>query len=700
MSGSPGATLTALPLVRRSPAGPERILELSVEMPAAAADGRLLLRAEGSGRRPPARCVPRRRLAPSRRGARAVGAQGLAWTFLAGAARSEGTLVVGPARSWRVSLVHFSHHDVGYTDLPSVAARQQLAYLDRVVAYCDETADYPVEARFRWTLDTTWPLPEWLASRGREAAERLFSLAREGRIEITALCAAFNAGLPDLEELVRSIGFACELRRRYRVPVRGAVTTDIPGHPWALVPVLARSGIRYLTTSVNALYEQGGTYRALEPRTPKPFRWIGPDGSEVLVWNTGPGANYGSEGRDLGFYDDLAAVECRLPAGILALEARGYAYDSVGFRVGTDNRPPDRSLSDLVRAWNDRYLHPTIVLDTATGYLAGLEAACRGEFPAVRGDWTDWWLDGPGSSARETALSRETRERLLAAGAAMAIVRVSGADADAAGPTATAADAAGLSAAYDRLMLFDEHTWGAWDTALAPDSPDVAHHWLQKAVHVYAAERSSRDLLAGSLGRLAGRTRRCAKHPCLAVFNPCSWPRTEPVLAMIPDALVGGPGLPVPARGPGTGTDTAFQIWSRTEHWTWRCETTIAFIAADVPAFGWRVYDLVAAAPVRARAAGRGGPAARRCSPVHDGLENDRLRIVFDRKTGGISSLRDLVDSTGSSSTPREVSPSASTSTTPASSPGTPASAPCSSRSAIPRSGPCSPGCDRGPGAR
>jgi hypothetical protein len=642
VSGSLRATLTALPLVRRaeraapgaeraSPAG--RILELAVEMPAAAG-ARLVVILGGRETVHDLGTIP---VGPSTHRVAVpepAVATHVSWTLRAGipgaSERREGALELAPARPWRVSLVHFSHHDVGYTDLPSVAARQQLEYLDRVVAYCDETASYPSAARFRWTLDTSWPLPAWLAGRSPAAAERLFSLAREGRVEISALFAAFNAGLPDLEELVRAVSFACSLRRRHRVPVRGAVTTDVPGHPWALVPVLARSGIRYLTTSVNGLYTQDGRPRALEPRAPKPFRWIGPDGSEVLVWNTGPGANYGSEGRDLGFYEDLAAVERRLPAGLAALEASGYAYEAVSFRVGTDNRPPDRGLSDLVRSWNERYASPVLALDTATGFLAGLEAACQARFETVRGDWTDWWLDGPGSSARETALSREARERLTAVGAAMALGRME---------ASSTADAAGLAAAWDRLMLYDEHTWGAWDTALAPDSPDVRHHWLEKAIHVYAAGRASRDLLGATLANSAARFA-LPDRPCLAVFNPSSWTRTEPVLATIPDGLVGGPGCPFRLVDRATGTESAFQVWTRTEHWTWRCETTIAFFASEVRGFGWRVYDLVNAAP--GAAGGAGAAVAPSARPVPGGMENGALRLAFSRNTGGIVSLCDL----------------------------------------------------------
>jgi len=55
-----------------------------------------------------------------------------------------------PTRRWQVYLVHGSHHDLGYTDLPSNVLAEHDAFLDAVLNYCDETDDWPAESRFHY----------------------------------------------------------------------------------------------------------------------------------------------------------------------------------------------------------------------------------------------------------------------------------------------------------------------------------------------------------------------------------------------------------------------------------------------------------------------------------------------------------------------------------------------------------------------
>lgn len=543
---------------------------------------------------------------------------------------------LGPPRPWEVHLVHFSHHDIGYTDVPHACLDLHLGYLDRLIEICRDTRRLPFESRFRWTCDTTWPLKEWVARRPAATVRRLLDLVRQGRIEITAQYVAFNSALPDVEELIRSLAFAFELKRRHGMPLASAMTTDIPGYPWIYPQLLAASGIRYLMTSVNALWAQGGKPRAKEPRLAKPFWWVGPDGSRVLVWNTGPDANYGSEGEDLGFYEGPAKILARLPGHLAGREADGYPWDITSLRVGTDNKPPDPRLCEWVRGWNERFVHPRLVMSTPTLFLGTLERSVGrrpgAEFPACRGDWTDWWMDGPASSAFETAISRRVRPMLLASGALRA---VTGAGGD--GSAALIRERA-----WDELMLYDEHTWGMWDNVLAPFSSSTRHHWLLKAAHVYEAERLAGGLLRDASAPLVRRA--AGPAPCIVVFNPLGWNRTEPVRAVVPDSLLAPLGDDWGLVERGTGRVVPHQVAGRTQHWSWRVESTLAFVAGDVPALGWRIYDLV--------------PGARRQVGTTlriEGLrlENGSYRAELDPDTGGVRSLYDkelgieLVDAEG-----------------------------------------------------
>ena len=60
-------------------------------------------------------------------------------------------------------------------------------FLDDVVRFCEQTADYPEESQFRFTVETAWSIQHYVAHRPPEAVERLMRLAREGRIEVNAL---------------------------------------------------------------------------------------------------------------------------------------------------------------------------------------------------------------------------------------------------------------------------------------------------------------------------------------------------------------------------------------------------------------------------------------------------------------------------------------------------------------------------------
>ncbi len=528
-----------------------------------------------------------------------------------------------PTRPWQVHLVHFSHHDIGYTDVPPACLALHLDYLDRIIGYCHETRHYPRESQFRWTCDTTWPLKVWFAQRPDARVHELLELVREGRVEITAQYVAFNSALPDLEELIRSLGFAFELKRRYGIPLTSAMTTDIPGYPWAYPQLLSDSGIRYLMTSVNALWAQNGKPRAKEPRLAKPFYWEGPAGGRVLVWNTGPGASYFTEGEDNGFFKGFDQVLAQLPRHLAKLDETGYPYEMTSLRVGMDNRPPDRGLCEIVRQWNERFVSPRLILATSGSFLQTLEKAHAESFASCSGDWTDWWMDGPGSSAFETAISRRIKPALLAAEAMAAIAGTE--------PGGKVPPPRELEDAYDQMMLYDEHTWGMWDNVLSPFSSTTRQHWLIKAGYIYEAERLTRALIARSSARLCSRVA-AGPGPSILVFNPHSWRHTGRVQVTIPDQMLAplGEGWAFVDRR--TGAVAPHQAAERVQHLGWRVETTFVFIAVDLPPLGYRVYDVVAG---RRQAGAQSSPLTGRV------LENRFYRLEVDQEAGGIGSITD-----------------------------------------------------------
>jgi len=529
-------------------------------------------------------------------------------------------LTLQPVRHWKVHLIHFSHHDLGYTDLPQVCIDQHKGYFDHIIEYCRQTDNLPEEARFRWTCDTTWALKFYVNDRPPEVIEQFMALVRAGRIEITAQFAAFNSALLSHEELVRSLYYAHELAQKYDFRVTSAMITDIPGAPWGFPQVLAKSGIRYLSSAVNQEWSQSGVPRARVPRIARPFYWGASDGSEVLVWNTDPQWIY-FEGLELGLTTSYERTHDRLPRYLTALEEDGYPFDAIHLRTtykGCDNVPPCPFLPRIVQEWNSRYAYPQLILATNSQFFEYMEKTYGDQFPHYSGDWTDWWIDGPGSSAYETGLNRVTHEELASAEKLAALGSLLHGD---------AYPQAEISQAYDDMMLYDEHTWGMWNNWSDPFLPSTSEHWQFKAAFAHrAAQQTGKLLQAGMQG--LGRRIATGSQATIAVFNPLSWARSDVVTVTLPEGT-----LPPDEPFAVLTEDGQVVPHQRVEDpSTARQNTTITFLAPDVPALGYRTFYLAPGKP-------QAGPAGTHTA--ENVIENRYYRVTLDTRTGGIASIYD-----------------------------------------------------------
>ena len=136
---------------------------------------------------------------------------------------------------------------------------------------------------------------------------------------------------------------------------------------------------------------------------------------------------------------------------------------------------------------------------TTTEFGRMLKAGHGNAIGTQRGDWTDHWTDGPGSSAYETGVNRATHEILAMAEAIEAWLRAKG---------ERHWDAARAADTYENATLYDEHTWGAYSSIEAPDSLFTRAQWNRKAGFAYKAAMEAHDQLARAANKLAGAARR------------------------------------------------------------------------------------------------------------------------------------------------------------------------------------------------
>jgi alpha-mannosidase len=405
----------------------------------------------------------------------------------AGGAAMFDALPLEPVVPREIWLISHAHLDIGYTDVPAIVREKHWRGIDSALAYIERSRGNPEGARFAWNVEGLWPLEDYLARRPAVDTARLLAAVRRGDVALSALYANLMTGLSGTEELVHLLDFAQRLRRDHAVPVTVAMTSDVPGFTWGLVPALARQGIRYLSSGPNYMPGPnrdgdriGHTLRAWGDR---PFWWMGPDGRDSLLVMIA--------GRGYSWIGGWPAGRLTLEdAGVMSeylehLVVRGYPWDIVQVRVaiGGDNGVPDAGLADVVREWNEHYASPRLVIGTLPALFEAMERRHGAALPRIRGDLTGYWEDGAVSTLREQVMARASAARLVQA-ATLAVLRNQ------------ALDRNDWEAAWRSVVLWDEHTWGADRSISEPDSPETIAQWRDKRQLVLDADSASRALLA------------------------------------------------------------------------------------------------------------------------------------------------------------------------------------------------------------
>ena len=380
-----------------------------------------------------------------------------------------------------IYILHHTHVDIGYTDLQPAVAAKHVAHLSAALDCCRRTDDYPDDARFRWINEFSWPVLQFLRE-CPDRAEELFQRHREERME---LCGLFvdPTDLYDQRSLREALRPSLQLAAEHGFPLPVAMTSDIPGQGWDLADLLPEHGIHYLSVAPNAMV-------AKPVEVPRPFHWVGPRGSSVLVWQSDWRIGWYGEGHVLGLAHGFDAARAGVTQYLTTLAGEDYPWRVLALHIASDNRPPIPELSDLVATWNERSDLPRMRLATNREFFDRLIALHGSDFPAFRAAWPDWWTEGLGSAAYETALSRETHSRLQRIEALQSRL---GDDRD-------------LWPIFEDLMLFDEHTWGCQNMAQEPHSFRSRASWTLKSSHIYRAHDAARLLEAELAGRLATAT--------------------------------------------------------------------------------------------------------------------------------------------------------------------------------------------------
>lgn len=500
-------------------------------------------------------------------------------------------MVQPPQRPQVIYVLPHSHNDNGYTHLQPEVADRQLNNLVQGMAVAKKTAAYPEGSRFVWNLEVTWAADLYQQRMSAEQHKAFEESVKAGQVAINATYLNVLTGICRPEELIRVFRFAKTIEERTGVKVDSAMSSDVPGQVWGTVTAMNQAGIRYFSTAPNYFDRIGGI---LAENTSKPFWWIAPDGkNKVLVMI--PYMGYAMSNLFAGLIESNQVGEI-----CTHLDAVKYPYDISYIRWSNrgDNAPPDETLPDQVRKWNETYASPKFIISSTHDAFAAFEAKYGEKIPQRRGDWTPYWEDGAASSAQESALNRATSSRLKQVETLFAMLA----------PGSYSAEK--FEDAWRDVLLWSEHTWGAHCSVNVPESQFTKDQWAFKRGYALSAEHKTHALLDAADALRSG-----AYIPdAVDIYNTSSWSRSEVVL--IPAALSKAGDLTLDAKG----TLLPSQRLASGE---------LAVQVSKIPGFGTTRISVKQGVPAKSSDLKAEGAT----------LQNQRIKLRVDEKTGAISEL-------------------------------------------------------------
>lgn len=379
--------------------------------------------------------------------------------------------------------MHHSHLDIGYTHPQTLLLELQRDYIDQAIDLCLSTSNYPEESKFRWTCEATYPVLKWLQTATDERKAQFKKLIKDKQISVTVM-PMHTTPLCNTAQIDYMLKLSADLSKCLDIPISTAINHDVNGQPWTMGQMLLDSGIDFYITGINIHF--GG----IPFKRPAVFRWETPDRRELLTFL---GEHYSLFSQFLNTsLSDTGLMDKGIKDYVNRLEQGGYNYD-FAFLTATnpplyDNNSPDAGLAELINKYNQEGHEYTVRFVTPEMLREKVLSINKSDIPVHKGDWTDYWNFGCGSSAKETRVNRRAKETMRKAELLEAFSGSPGAFYDRA-----------KDEAYINAVMYDEHTWGASQSISDPDDEEVYSQRMHKSQMAYKAA----DLSAYLLGRQA-----------------------------------------------------------------------------------------------------------------------------------------------------------------------------------------------------
>lgn len=498
-------------------------------------------------------------------------------------------------RKWQVYITPHAHTDIGFTHRQWEVAERLCRNIDAALAFLRQDA-----ASFAYHLDASWALETYLQTRDRARIAELIEQIKAGKVSIPANYAILLSQFAALEDLIRNHEFSHDFLHAQGTEARFAAVVDVPSLSSSLPALLAGSGVPYLVHAANQDRGPSRVNGRLHRRSP--FYWQGTDGSRVLVWF----AKMYCELRKVCGSPPLPETAVRgLELWLDEFERDDYAPDAVLlYGQEADNTDLDPQPIDFVRRWNAEFAYPRLVPAAPEAFFDYVATNFGAELATLRGDGGAYWEDGVLSSLAPTMQARQAQAMLPAAERleALAVLHHDG----------WAFPAAQFDAAWRQLLLYDEHTWGAFLSGSDPGARLAREQWAVKEQFAQLAGQEAQRLLHTAVSRHSLSWNTDGRE--VVVYNPHSWPVSGPVTVEI--------GRDEQPLDPHSGAPLPVRVLQ-----THATQAEIAFRVDELPGLSFRRY------PLQVRPAAEQPAVTTPAGPLAV-LENAAYRLSVDTRRG------------------------------------------------------------------
>lgn len=363
----------------------------------------------------------------------------------------------------KIIVIFKTHLDLGFTELAEQVTKRYLTeYIPNALKVARELRGE--EERFVWSTGS-WLIQKYLEL-GKEP-KLLEDAIRHGEIRWHGLPFTTHTELMDQELFHYGLSISKGLDQRFGFTTTAAKLTDVPGHTRAIIPQLAKAGIRFLHIGVNPA--------STRPEVPNLFRWRGDGGEELVVM-------YNND------YGELTEI--------------GTTGAAVYFAHTGDNRGPQSSqkIREIYQQLHKRYPEAELVAGTLEDVA---KLALTEELPVITEEIGDTWIHGGATDPRKISQYR-------------ALLRLK-----------NQLPPEEMQLLYKELLPVPEHTWGLDEkitlgTILETGEPLGEHGYFvrtefEQAKSTEAFRRmeqswaEQRTYVSNAVGRLSGQSRALAE---------------------------------------------------------------------------------------------------------------------------------------------------------------------------------------------